>query len=111
MYIYIYTHSYIHMYIYIYIYMHIYISARQVTSSFALMSALDARSALIAASCPSLAAKCSGVSPFCVWCSFGHFTQIGHIPGGGRPLWREGGPISYEPRPSASFRPLPPNPT
>jgi len=28
------------------------------------------------------------------------FTQIGHVPGGRRPLLREGGPISYEPRPS-----------
>ena len=35
----------------------------------------------------------------------GQFTRIGHIPGGGRPLLREGGPISYE---SASFHPNPP---
>ena len=33
----------------------------------------------------------------------GPFTQIGHIPGGGRPLLREGGPISYQPRPEATF--------
>ena len=30
----------------------------------------------------------------------GQFTRIGHIPGQGRPLLREGGPISYEARPS-----------
>ena len=30
-------------------------------------------------------------------------TRIGHIPGGRRPLLREGGPISYQPRSSASF--------
>ena len=30
---------------------------------------------------------------------FGQFTRIGHIPGGGQPLLREGGPISYDPRP------------
>jgi len=35
----------------------------------------------------------------------GQFTRIGHIPGGGLPLLREGGPISYEARPSASFQP------
>ena len=29
----------------------------------------------------------------------GPFTRIGHIAGGGRPLLREGGPISYEARP------------
>ena len=35
----------------------------------------------------------------------GQFTGISHIPGGGQPLLREGGPISYEARPSASFQP------
>ena len=35
---------------------------------------------------------------------FGDFTRCGHIPGGGRPLLREGGPISYEARPSDCFR-------
>ena len=29
----------------------------------------------------------------------GQFTRIGHIPGGGQPLLREGGPISYDARP------------
>ena len=39
-----------------------------------------------------------------VWFSrCGQFTRIGHIPGGGRPLLREGGPISYETTPSAFF--------
>ena len=33
----------------------------------------------------------------------GPLTRIGHIPGVGRPLLREGGPISYEATPSASF--------
>ena len=31
------------------------------------------------------------------------FTRIGHIPGGGRPLLRDGGPISYNAGPSLSF--------
>ena len=30
-------------------------------------------------------------------------TRTGHIPGGGRPLLREGAPISYQPRPEATF--------
>ena len=34
----------------------------------------------------------------------GQFTRISHIPLGGRPLLREGGPISEEARPSASFQ-------
>ena len=33
----------------------------------------------------------------------GQFTLLGHIPGGGRPLLREGAPISYQPRPEAAF--------
>ena len=33
------------------------------------------------------------------------FTRISHVPGEGRPLLREGGPISYEATPSASFQP------
>ena len=37
----------------------------------------------------------------------GQFTRIGHISEGGRPLLREGGPISYEPRPSRSSTPKP----
>jgi len=38
----------------------------------------------------------------------GQFTRISHIPGGRRPLWREG---SYEARPSGSFQPdSPPRP-
>ena len=36
-------------------------------------------------------------------------TRIGRIPGGGRPLFREGGPISYEPRPSRCSSPLRPS--
>ena len=32
---------------------------------------------------------------------YSQFTRIGHVLGGGQPLWREGGPISYEARPSA----------
>ena len=34
----------------------------------------------------------------------GQFTRIGHVSGAGRPLLREGGPISYEARPSAFFQ-------
>ena len=34
----------------------------------------------------------------------GQFTRAGHIPGGGRPLLQEGGPISYEARPSPFFQ-------
>ena len=30
-----------------------------------------------------------------------------HVPGGGRPLLREGGPITYKARPSAFFSPSP----
>ena len=37
----------------------------------------------------------------------GHSTRIGHIRGGGRPLLREGGPISYEATPSRCSRPNP----
>ena len=38
---------------------------------------------------------------------FCHFTRTGHIPGGGgRPLLREGGPFSYEARPSRCFSPI-----
>ena len=36
----------------------------------------------------------------------GQFTRIGHILGGGRPLLKEGGPISYMARPSGVFQPL-----
>jgi hypothetical protein len=36
---------------------------------------------------------------------FGQFTRIGRISGGGRPLLQEGGPISYEQRPSPSSTP------
>ena len=34
---------------------------------------------------------------------FGPLTRNGHIPGRCRPLLREGGPISYQPRPEATF--------
>ena len=37
---------------------------------------------------------------------FGQVTRIYHIPGRRRPLWREGGPVSYEARPSGSFHPV-----
>ena len=33
-------------------------------------------------------------------------TRVGHVPGGGRPPLREGGPISYEARPSGFFQPV-----
>jgi len=36
---------------------------------------------------------------------YSQFIRIGHVPGGGRPLLREGGPISYEATPSAFFLP------
>ena len=36
----------------------------------------------------------------------GEFTRMRHIPGGRRPLLREGGPISYEARPSPCFQPM-----
>ena len=39
---------------------------------------------------------------------FGKFTRIGHIPGEGWPLLREGGPMSYEARPSRCSIPLRP---
>ena len=39
----------------------------------------------------------------------GQFTRIGHIPGGGQPLLREGGPISYEATPFPSFQHTPAN--
>ena len=42
----------------------------------------------------------------CGFSDKGQFTQIGHIPGGRRPLLREGGPISYEPGPSRSSSPF-----
>ena len=35
----------------------------------------------------------------------GQFTLRGHIPGGGRPLLREGSPISYQPMPEATSPP------
>ena len=35
----------------------------------------------------------------------GQFTRISHIPGEGRPLLREGGPISYEATTSVFFQP------
>ena len=31
------------------------------------------------------------------------FTRTGNIPGGRQPLWREGVPISYQPRPELTF--------
>ena len=38
------------------------------------------------------------------WCSrFGPLSRTGHIPGGWWPLLQQGGPISYQPRPSATF--------
>jgi len=38
----------------------------------------------------------------------GQFTLLGHISGGGgRPLLREGAPISYQPRPEATSPPSP----
>ena len=40
----------------------------------------------------------------------GPFTRIGHIPGGGRPLLRDGGPISYQARPSSLVNPKPQTP-
>ena len=40
----------------------------------------------------------------------GHFTRFGQIPGGGRPLLREVGPISYEATPSAFSQPNHPPP-
>ena len=43
--------------------------------------------------------RCSSIVSTQPTCS----TRIGHIPGGGRPLLREGGPISSEARPSILF--------
>ena len=37
---------------------------------------------------------------------FGHFTRIGHVPGGRGALLREGGPISYKARPSQCSCPV-----
>ena len=37
-----------------------------------------------------------------------YVSRIGHVQGGGGARLRDGGPISYEPRPAAFFQPAPP---
>jgi len=44
-------------------------------------------------------------SPTCFGLSrCSQFTRTGHVPGGARPLWRAGGPISYEATPAGSIQ-------
>ena len=59
------------------------------------------RCAAVRAALPQVSVVQVGPQPYTL-------TRIGHIPGGGRPLLREGGPISYQSRPSATFPKLSP---
>jgi len=53
--------------------------------------------------CPNIARRiCIGLH---TKSRYSQCTRIGHVPGEGRPLLWEGGPISYETRPSVCFLP------